>query len=194
MATISLTFTTQQEIARAGSGASSAWSGDAISDDNNYCAHTDTVASGTRYTDWLVLSNCSPGKSVIGDTALISDILLLFRRRDTATGEVGVAVTVSLVHISKTLGSSPDGTGQTGGIEWPAAEDIDNSSFAGMWGHASITGAELKASTFSCWLSASVTDTVLDTSLPEVDRIAIQVTYANQSAGNRIFNLLKKVS
>lgn len=177
MATISATFTVQQQIARASAAAGSTWTGDALADDDNFCVHTDGVAGGDRFTNWLVVS-VPTGLAALPDTADVTGIQVPLRRRDPATADGGVATDVSLIHVSTSL-SSPNGTGKTGGTEWPAAEGSPEvwGGTTDIWGHASLTGADIKSAGFSIWLSAHVIDTVVFTASPEVDRFAITITY-----------------
>lgn len=185
MATLASAFTTGQEIARAGAAAGT-WSNPTTglqSNDDVYSVWSDSVEGGTVTTDWLVASGLASGSSLL-DSDVIDGIQVTVTRLDPATGDVGVATTTSLIHVSTSL-SSPNGTGKADATEWTTSEASApvHGGTTDLWGHASLTGADVKAAGFSVWLSCSVTDTAVFTAAPSVERITITFTYTRVALG-----------
>lgn len=178
MATFTTTFTVQQIIARAGSGASGSFTNPTsggLVDDVNYSQWADS-SLGTRYTNWLVVSSILNGH-LLPDNGIITGIQVPVKRKDLNEddGDAGTYSDTSLIYVSTSL-SSPNGTSKSSATKWPAADTAEVfGSTSDMWGQT-FTGAQVKLAGFSVWLSARLVES-LNTPAPAVGRIALTLTY-----------------
>ena len=179
MPTLTTSFGTQAGIARAGSG-SATWTNPttgAKTNENTFSVNSIGVPVNTDfYGDWLVVSAPS-GLGAIGDADTVTGVTVNAYRL-ALFNTASIRATTSLIHYSKVATSAPNGTGKASATVWPLTETLEAFGGAGdIWGHGSISGAEIKAAGSSVWISARQQTDLLDYPEPSIDFIEMTVEY-----------------